>query len=469
MGDIRFFGSNDRCRQAGPSAQLPLTAIRSGTLLTTALLLGLAVPAEAQFFWPDERPDPVRVERKRVHYARQRAPKAAEVVKETSKPAGPVIIAISIEKQQLKIYDNNGVFAESPVSTGMPGHATPMGVFSVIGKEVFHRSNIYSGAPMPHMQRITWSGVAMHAGVLPGRPASHGCIRLPPAFATRMFGWTKMGARVIITPGEMSPAEFSHQRLIAQKPESSDPNMPVASTKSAETAPKAGKVDVGTPSSASELRLTSATGGGAGTRKSDEIRTADASGAVPSKPEPQTGKDEVRAQDGDKAIASPPAPRPLPGTAEFIGPVKPRTGQIAAFVSRKENKLYVRQNFVPLFDVPVTIATGDKPLGTHVFTVRSEDDKDRLQWTVISLPAPPPRAAKRAQDESPRRKKIAVAEPAAPQTPSTAAEALDRIAIPDEAMKRIAAALSPGGSLVVSDQGLGDETGSGTDFIVHLR
>ena len=78
----------------------------------------------------------------------------------------------------------------------MPGHATPMGVFSVIEKQKLHHSNIYSGAPMPFMQRITWSGVAIHAGVLPGYPASHGCIRMPMAFAVKMYGWTKMGARV---------------------------------------------------------------------------------------------------------------------------------------------------------------------------------------------------------------------------------------------------------------------------------
>ena len=99
----------------------------------------------------------------------------------------------------------------------MRGHPTPMGVFSVIQKHKFHHSNIYSGAPMPYMQRITWSGVAMHAGVLPGYPASHGCIRMPTAFAVKMWNWTRMGARVIITPGEITPASFSHPMLVAQK------------------------------------------------------------------------------------------------------------------------------------------------------------------------------------------------------------------------------------------------------------
>ena len=133
------------------------------------------------------------------------------------KPQGPLIIAISIERQVLKVYDANGYFAETPISTGMRGHSTPMGVFSVIQKHKCHRSNIYSGAPMPYMQRITWSGVAMHAGVLPGYPASHGCIRMPMSFATKMWGWTRMGARVVVTPGELAPESFSHPLLATQK------------------------------------------------------------------------------------------------------------------------------------------------------------------------------------------------------------------------------------------------------------
>ena len=128
------------------------------------------------------------------------------------------MIAVSIEQQTVKVYDANGLFAESPVSTGMRGHSTPMGVFSVIQKNKFHRSNIYSGAPMPYMQRITWSGVAMHAGALPGYPASHGCIRMPMSFAMKMWGWTRMGARVVITPGEIAPESFTHPLLVAQKP-----------------------------------------------------------------------------------------------------------------------------------------------------------------------------------------------------------------------------------------------------------
>src|SRR3954453_15532014 len=145
-----------------------------------------------------------------------------------AKPVGPLIISISIEKQRVRVYDANGFFAEAPVSTGMKGHPTPMGVFSIIQKHKLHHSNIYSGAPMTYMQRITWSGVAMHAGVLPGYPASHGCIRMPMAFALKMWGWTRMGARVVIAPGELAPESISHPLLATDK------RVPVAAGEPAE-------------------------------------------------------------------------------------------------------------------------------------------------------------------------------------------------------------------------------------------
>src|SRR6478672_8760661 len=196
---------------------------RQLAVLTAASMIGSASQADAAlFYWQDSDPGyyrPVQPlpQRHRTRRAIDKK-KTEKAEKETgAKPVGPLIISISIEKQRVRIYDANGFFAEAPVSTGMKGHPTPMGVFSVIQKHKLHHSNIYSNAPMPYMQRITWSGVAMHAGVLPGYPASHGCIRMPMAFAMKMWNWTKMGARVIITPGEMSPANFSHPLLVAQK------------------------------------------------------------------------------------------------------------------------------------------------------------------------------------------------------------------------------------------------------------
>src|ERR1700688_7867 len=191
-------------------------------VLTAAGAIGTASHAEAAlYYWSDSdsgysRPGPT-VPRARQKARQRQAKKTEAPEKESSKPQGPLIIAISINKQNLKIYDANGFFAETPISTGMAGHSTPTGVFSVIQKQKLHHSNIYSGAPMPFMQRITWSGIAIHAGVLPGYPASHGCIRMPMAFAMKMWNWTKMGARVVVTPGEITPASFSHPLLAALK------------------------------------------------------------------------------------------------------------------------------------------------------------------------------------------------------------------------------------------------------------
>src|SRR5260370_4366585 len=132
-----------------------------------------------------------------------------------------------------------------------------MGLCSVIQKQKLHHSNIYSGAPMHYMQRITWSGVAIHAGVLPGYPASHGCIRMPMAFAVKMWNWTKMGARVVVTPGEIVPASFSHPLLATKRvvPKPVAANEPQADAPHAEKADKAVEADAASKPVISEASL----------------------------------------------------------------------------------------------------------------------------------------------------------------------------------------------------------------------
>ena len=134
-------------------------------------------------------------------------------------PPGPLQVVISIRKQQLTLFAGGRPVAHSQVSTGVPGHPTPQGVFSVLEKQIYHESNIYSAAPMPFMQRITWSGVAMHQGVVPNHPASHGCIRLPAEFARRLWGMTKVGARVIIAQDEVALHDISSNRLFTTLPQ----------------------------------------------------------------------------------------------------------------------------------------------------------------------------------------------------------------------------------------------------------
>jgi L,D-transpeptidase catalytic domain/SPOR domain len=113
-----------------------------------------------------------------------------------------VLIVISKASQQMFVFKDGALWGTSPVSTGKRGKATPSGVFPILQKRVHHRSNLYSNAPMPHMQRLTWSGIAIHAGRLPGYPASHGCIRLPPAFAKSLYGLTRFGSTTVVITGE---------------------------------------------------------------------------------------------------------------------------------------------------------------------------------------------------------------------------------------------------------------------------
>jgi hypothetical protein len=177
-------------------------------------------------------------------------------------------------------------------------------------------------------------------------------------------------------------------------------------------------------------------------------------------------KDQTRPSDAEKAAV--PKPEPALATAPK------RSGQIAVFVSKKDGKLYVRQNFAPLFDVPVTIAPSERPLGTHVFTAQTDkQDANLLHWSAVSMPVVAARYNARQDDDertSRRRKTTGAIEVKPAPLPDDAAEALDRLTIPADAMARINEALSTGGSIIVSDQGInGGETGEGTDFIIPLH
>jgi lipoprotein-anchoring transpeptidase ErfK/SrfK len=387
-------------------------------------------------------------------------------------PAGPLILAVSIGSQRVTVYDNGTPIASSPISSGKPGHLTPMGVFSVIQKEKWHRSNLYSDAPMPFMQRITWSGVAMHAGVLPGYPASHGCIRLPESFAVRLYGMTRVGARVIVTRNDAAPYEIDHPRLagLVKKP---DP------------APEARTVDV-TPNAYANAagldRSEIATGAVVVASTAASIDVAnDGTGALENV---HNGSENVA------ALATTVAPAPVERFASIDKPVglrptleppipmphaKPadatlRYGPISLFVSRKEGKLFVRKGFEPLFNIPITIANREVPLGTHVFTAsRPTDGSAGVRWLAVSIgsdraaPEPAPAKAKgHARDERP-------ALPPTEALHKAAAEALDRIELPPDVIDRIMPLVTPGASLLISDQGLGEETGKETDFIVVTK
>ena len=120
-------------------------------------------------------------------------------------PSGPMMLIVNVSKQRAVVFRNGVPIGASTVSTGRPGHSTPTGVFTILQKHVEHYSSIYDNAPMPYMQRLTWGGVALHAGKLPGYPASHGCIRLPAGFAKLLYGATKIGMTVVITDQQTTP------------------------------------------------------------------------------------------------------------------------------------------------------------------------------------------------------------------------------------------------------------------------
>src|SRR6476646_44214 len=128
--------------------------------------------------------------------------------------SGPVVVLVSIPKQWVVIYRGGVRIAASTCSTGKPGHTTPAGVFVILPKDQHHHSSTYNDAPMPYLERLTWQGVALHAGNLPGYPASHGCVRLPLEFAKLLFGVTTLGTPVVMADGDVAATDFQHPGLL---------------------------------------------------------------------------------------------------------------------------------------------------------------------------------------------------------------------------------------------------------------
>jgi len=409
-------------------------------------------------------------------------------------PKGPLEIFVSIDQQKLHVYSNGVHVADTSVATGVPSLPTPLGVFSVIQKQVFHRSNIYSNAPMPFMQRITWSGVAMHEGESIGHRASHGCIRMPGDFARRLYSLTTLGARVIIANGELRPSEFADPHLFVHKDK--PPDQAAAAPASAEAVKTAQSVDVSrtidaaaatdAAANAKPAELGLRVGNDGAAARPDGTKSDSAAGATPKSDAPPS--DPPKSEAAAAADATAPVateledivPMPLTKPAELATSAAERKTPIAIFVSRKEKKIYVRQNFEPLFDAAIAIEHAEQPLGTHVFTAMEYlDDHATFRWNVVSMPAEPPpaKAARHAEEENRfdkhagRRRRDQDGEKPAGQLPppQTPQQALARIDIPQDVVDHISEMMVPGSSLVVSDQGLGDETGDGTDFIVVTR
>jgi hypothetical protein len=334
---------------------------------------------------------------------------------------------------------------------------------------------------------------------------------MPMSFAVKMWGWTRVGARVIITPGEVTPAEFSHPMLMTHRPEpapvaaelrtadasgampralsvmadtpaavaeNAATDIKSAATGVPETGPAGSSVHTGAPDQASRLQTAitepavDPIKAGAGNPKDDDVSTATAvkpDGDKERKPQTAESATDVPTTTTDQSQSS----ASTGNTEPVATPALKRTGRIAVFVSRKDSKIYVRQNFAPLFDAPITITASDRPFGTHVFTAEADrNSKDNFHWSVVSLPMMhrAEQVSFRANRSHRRNAVVPVASRPAP-VPDSAADALDRISIPEDVMTKIAESLSAGDSIIVSDQGIaaGGETGEGTDFIVRLR
>ena len=412
-----------------------------------------------------------------------------------SRAAGePIMAIVSLRDQRITVYDANGWILRAPVSSGQKGRETPAGIFSVIQKEAEHYSNLYDDAYMPHMQRITWSGIALHGGPLPGYPASHGCIRMPFDFAERLFDATRLGMRVIVAPREVAPVEIAHPALFLPKPGAGA----FAAARAAEADEAARKAD--------EARLAAVTASREAARVTIAVRVAEnlklkaeaqlaaaetALGAAKSAEEKEQAEGaKVQAaarlaglqvqweaakadlqQKRDAALSAREAAAAAEATrlqaAEAARQIARELQPVSVLISRKTQRLYVRQAFVPLFESPVTIADPDRPIGTHVFTTTERTADDKLRWNVVSLLGSNHAQANAAQPhDKGRGSSSRDVEPV--RTDRDAAQAaLDRIVIPQDALDRIVAIASRS-SLIVTDEPPSPETGKGTEFVVLL-
>jgi L,D-transpeptidase catalytic domain len=388
-----------------------------------------------------------------------------------SRPAGePIMAIVSLHDQLITVYDAKGQILRAPVSSGQRGRETPAGIFSVLQKDAEHYSNMYDDAYMPHMERLTWSGIALHGGPLPGYPASHGCIRMPYDFAERLFGTTRLGMRVVVAPSNVVPRTINHPALFQPKPGPGAAAVAAATTeadKAARTADQARiaaitasretatgtvavrKLEIQKLRAEAQLtaadRLLAAAASAEAKEQADDTKAkaqaqvdALASQLAAAKAELQPKLDATAAA-REAALA---AENARAAAAETVRKLTRELEPVSIFISRKNQRLYMRQAFQPVLDIPITIQDADRPIGTHVFTAMERTGVD-MQWTVVSL------------------------HDAAAESTSAKA-ALDRITMPQDVVDRIAEIVSPRSSLIISDEALSPETGNNTEFVVVL-
>jgi hypothetical protein len=393
----------------------------------------------------------------------------------------PIMAIVSIKTQQVTFYDADGWILRAPVSTGTTGRETPAGVFAVLEKDEDHHSSLYDDAWMPNMQRLTWNGIALHGGPLPGYAASHGCVRMPYDFAEKLFDMTRIGMRVIISPNDAEPVEFSHPALFVPNREAIAAAPAKAEALAREAAEAAKTADEAKKAATSATRETASLT--ASLRKLEWLKTrADAELAYADKALAAAKTDEAKARAEDlkqkaaaksadlgtqlgtvkadakskldtaaaaKETAKATQTRKA-DTAKAAGEAKLALEPVSIFISRATQKLYVRRNthkqwpdggevFDATIEVPVTIRNPDKRIGTHVFTAVARNDAG-LRWTAVTI-----------------------------DNGDDAKNALDRITIPQDVLDRIASTALPRSSIVISDEPLSGETNYRTEFVAVLN
>jgi hypothetical protein len=395
----------------------------------------------------------------------------------------PIMAIVSIKTQQVTFYDADGWILRAPVSTGTTGRETPAGVFAVIEKDQDHHSSLYDDAWMPNMQRLTWNGIALHGGPLPGHAASHGCVRMPYDFAENLFDKTRIGMRVIISPDDAAPVEFSHPALFVPNAEAIAAAPARAETLARDAAEAAETADEAKKAAATAARETASLMASLRklewlkTRANAELAFADRAlaaakteqatvraenlkqKAAPKAAEADTQFDTARADaksklDAAAATAAKDAAKTAAtrkaDTAKAANEAKLALEPVSVYISRATQKLYVRRDthkpwadggevFDATIEVPVTIRNPDKPIGTHVFTAMARNDSG-LRWTVVTI-----------------------------DNGDDARDALDRITIPQDVLDRIAPTALPRSSIIVSDEPLSRETNYRTEFVAVLN
>lgn len=378
-------------------------------------------------------------------------------------------ILVSKSDQSLSLYENGEIVATSKVSTGKAGHETPSGIFSILEKRKYHESNIYSAAPMPFMQRLTWSGIALHEGKVPNYPASHGCVRLPSKFAKSLFGDTKTGVHVIITDRPVSLRFVQHPALFHPRDDADDGKLLLSDVelRPATFDAALGTVEVAVNEKTQALKPAAKTREPSPlriliTRRGEREKVMDIQtvltrlGFDAGSADGYAGEMTISAINGFKRWKGLKTTGPLL-TDAFVtalyasaGEDHPPTGQIM-----------VRQDFKPLFEAAIDIKDPEVALGTHFFEAVSVDRAaGTAEWNGVTLENHLPAAA---------RKRLGISVTEAPGGFDQLSAVLGRLEIPTEIRSRIEQELSSGSSITVSDISHQLETGTGTDFITVTR